>query len=174
MSKTDRNPLVSIIMNCHNGEKYLKESLDSVISQTYKNWELIFWDNKSSDKSAEIFKSFDDQRLKYYYNDELTTLYKARNLSLKKANGEFVTFLDTDDYWLKDKLRKQVDFLLENINFDIIYGNYFIINEKLKTKKTAFSNKDLVDGFIYKELLKKYIVGLVSIFFRKKLSPKFD
>ena len=54
MSKTDRNPLVSIIMNCHNGEKYLKESLDSVISQTYKNWELIFWDNKSSDKSAEI------------------------------------------------------------------------------------------------------------------------
>tara|TARA_Y100000590_G_C15605282_1_gene971734 strand:- start:312 stop:1214 length:903 start_codon:yes stop_codon:yes gene_type:complete len=174
MIETDKNPLVSIIMNCHNGEKYLKESLESVISQTYKNWELIFWDNKSSDKSEEIFKSFDDHRLKYFYNNELTTLYKARNLSLEKSNGEFITFLDTDDYWSKEKLRKQVNFFLENINFDIIYGNYFIINEKLKTKKIAFSNKDLVQGFIQRELLKKYVVGLVSIFFKKKLSPKFD
>ena len=52
-----KEPLVSIIMNCFNGEKYLKESIDSVISQTYKNWEIIFWDNQSNDKSAKIFKS---------------------------------------------------------------------------------------------------------------------
>ena len=65
MTMTD-NPLISIIMNCYNGEKYLQESLDSVINQTYKNWELIFWDNQSKDKSSEIFKSYKDKRLKYF------------------------------------------------------------------------------------------------------------
>ena len=54
------NPLISIIMNCYNGEKYLQEALDSVINQTYKNWELIFWDNQSTDQSAEIFNSYVD------------------------------------------------------------------------------------------------------------------
>ena len=53
-----KNPLVSIIMNCHNGEKYLKESIKSIINQSYKNWELIFWDNKSSDNSKKIIKKF--------------------------------------------------------------------------------------------------------------------
>ena len=57
------NPLVSIIMNCHNGEKYLKNSLQSVIDQTYKNWELIFWDNRSIDNSKEIVESFKENRI---------------------------------------------------------------------------------------------------------------
>ena len=54
-------------MNCHNGEKFLVESLKSVLSQTYKNWELVFWDNKSNDRSSEILKSFRDKRIRYYY-----------------------------------------------------------------------------------------------------------
>ena len=60
-------PLVSIIMNCYNGEKYLKLALKSLIKQKYKNWELIFWDNKSTDKSKKIFKSFKDKRFRYFY-----------------------------------------------------------------------------------------------------------
>lgn len=59
-------PLVSIIMNCYNGEKFLRESIQSVVSQTYKKWELIFWDNKSTDRSATILKSFKDSRIKYF------------------------------------------------------------------------------------------------------------
>ena len=70
MNKQFNNqPLVSIIMNCYNGEVYLAESVKSVLSQTYKNWELIFWDNKSVDKSAEIFKSYKDKRFKYYFTN---------------------------------------------------------------------------------------------------------
>ena len=57
------NQIVSIIMNCYNGEKYLREALDSILAQIYKNWELIFWDNQSTDKSVEIFKSYADERL---------------------------------------------------------------------------------------------------------------
>ena len=100
------NPLISVIMNCHNGEKFLRQSIESVISQSYKNWELIFWDNKSNDNSANIFKSYDDNRLKYFYNSSKTTLYKARNLSIQKAQGEFLTFLDTDDFWSYKRLEK--------------------------------------------------------------------
>jgi len=58
--------LVSVIMNCHNGEKYLREAIDSVYAQTYKNWEIIFWDNYSTDNSAKIAKSYND-KLKYYF-----------------------------------------------------------------------------------------------------------
>ena len=62
-----KTPLVSIIINCYNGEKYLAQAIDSIYNQTYKNWEIIFWDNASTDKSASIAKSY-DSRLKYYYS----------------------------------------------------------------------------------------------------------
>ena len=90
-------PLVSVIMNCHNGEKYLEESIQSVISQTYDNWELIFWDNRSEDKSSEIFKKYQDKRFKYFYANKHTSLYEARNLAIQKSTGDFISFLDTDD-----------------------------------------------------------------------------
>ena len=76
---------VSIIMNCHNGERYLKQSLKSVLNQTYKNWELIFWDNNSTDDSKKIFKSFKDKRLKYFKSSKFNTLYKSRNLAIKNV-----------------------------------------------------------------------------------------
>ena len=111
MNKQFNNqPLVSIIMNCHNGEAYLCESIKSVLSQTYKNWELIFWDNRSEDKSAEIFKSHKDKRFKYFYANERTTLYKARNLAIEKSKGNFISFLDTDDLWSKNKLELQMPY----------------------------------------------------------------
>ena len=108
------NSKVSIIMNCFNGAKYLKQSIKSIISQSYKNWELIFWDNMSIDDSKKIFESFNDDRLKYFKAEEHTILYKARNLALKKASGDFICFLDTDDYWENDKIEKQL------IKFELI------------------------------------------------------
>ena len=62
------NPLVSIIINCYNGEKYLSEAIKSILFQTYKNFEIIFWDNKSKDNSESIYKNFNDKRLRYFYH----------------------------------------------------------------------------------------------------------
>ena len=95
-SNFNSQPLVSIIMNCFNGELFLKDSIESVINQTYENWELIFWDNRSKDKSAEIFKSYKDKRLKYFYADEHVSLYKARNLAIDQSKGDIISFIDTD------------------------------------------------------------------------------
>ena len=94
-----KSELISIIMNCHNGEKFLKKALNSILQQTYENWELIFWDNKSSDKSKNIFKKFKDPRFKYFYAKKFSDLHRARNFAIKKAKGKFITFLDTDDFF---------------------------------------------------------------------------
>ena len=83
-------PLVSIIMNCHNGDLYLKESLKSVLKQKYKNWELIFWDNCSTDNSKQIIKKLKDKRIKYFFSGKFNTLYKSRNLAIKKAKGKYI------------------------------------------------------------------------------------
>ena len=104
-------PLVSVIMNCHNSQKYLKQSISSVINQSYKNWEIILWDNKSTDKSREIVKSFKNKKIKYFFSKKLTKLGKARNLAVKKAKGKYVAFIDTDDTWPKNKLKIQMNFL---------------------------------------------------------------
>ena len=167
-------PLISVIMNCYNGDKYLEKSINSLISQTYKNWELIFWDNNSKDKSKNIFKKFQDKRLKYYHNNETTTLYKARNLAIEKSEGELLTFLDVDDYWTPERLKFQVDFFFKFPDINFVYGNYYILNEKLKMKKLALKKKDLIDGKIYNSLIEKYNVGLVSICLRKKIFDKFE
>ena len=78
--------LVSIVVNCYNGEKYLKKTLESIQAQKYKNWELIFWDNQSSDNSSAIIKSYKHPKFHYFYAPTHTNLGKARELALKKTN----------------------------------------------------------------------------------------
>ena len=167
------NPLISIIMNCHNGEKYLKKSLKSIFRQKYKNWELIFWDNCSTDNSKKIIKSYQlkDKRIKYFKHYSFTKLYQARNLALKKTNGDYVSFLDTDDWWHNERLMKQVEVLRKNNEIKFIYSKYLTYNQ---TKKKLFNNfkSRLESGFVTKKLLKKYLVGIVTVLIKKDLLEK--
>ena len=121
-------PLVSVIINCYNGEKYLQEAVSSVIKQTYKNWEIVLWDNQSTDQSAKIFKSFNHPKLIYHYAPSHTSLYQARNLATKYCNGKFIAFLDSDDWWVPEKLEKQMK-LFEDKEVGLVYSNYHIYNE---------------------------------------------
>ena len=106
-----KKPKVSIIINCHNGENYIEESIKSVKNQTYKNWEIIYFDNLSTDKSLAIVKSFVDKRIKIIKSKLFLSLYDARNKAIKYAKGKYVAFLDSDDWWVKSKLKEQIDFL---------------------------------------------------------------
>ena len=116
-------------MNCFNGELFLKDSIESVINQTYENWELIFWDNRSKDKSAEIFKSYKDKRLKYFYADEHVSLYKARNLAIDQSKGDFISFIDTDDLWNKSKLELQMPYF-KDLKVGVVYSNLWIFKKE--------------------------------------------
>lgn len=161
------SPLVSIIMNCYNGEDYLAEAVKSILSQTYKNFEVIFWDNQSKDKSAIIYKNFNDKRLKYYYAKKRTSLYQARNLAIKKSKGELIAFLDVDDIWLKNKLSLQIKKLRDK-KIGLVYSNYFIFNQTTSLKEIAYTEK-LPDGIIFNELFKNYFVGMGSVIIRKEI-----
>ena len=106
-------PKVSIIINCHNGAKYLSECIDSVFGQSVTDWEIIFWDNKSSDHSASIAKAY-GPKVRYFYGDKKLSLGHARKLAIEEARGEYIAFLDTDDLWLEAHLEEQVAFMEDN------------------------------------------------------------
>ncbi|MFQ5667845.1 MAG: glycosyltransferase family 2 protein [Candidatus Binatia bacterium] len=121
-------PLVSVIVNCHNGERYLREALDSIYGQTYPCWEIIFWDNASIDDSANIARQY-DKRLRYFSVDNLTTLGAARAEAVKRSAGELLAFLDTDDVFLPDALERQVESILSS-GCAVSYGGFSMIDEK--------------------------------------------
>jgi glycosyltransferase involved in cell wall biosynthesis len=166
-------PLVSVIMNCYNGEKYLRKAIDSVLQQTYRNLEIIFWDNQSTDSSAEIFKSYTDFRLKYFYSSSHTLLYKARNYALTKAQGEFISFLDADDWWEKDKLEKQIP-LFNDSEVGLVYGNFWLLDERKKEAKKVGHRITLPEGRVLNHILNDYVIGLLTIVIRRQSIAKLD
>lgn len=156
-------PLVSILMNCFNGEKYLREAINSVYFQTYKNWEVIFVDNCSTDNSANIAKSYNDGKLKYYKTKKNLPLGAARNWGIKFIKGDFLAFLDTDDIWLNNKLEKQLNIINKNIAF--VYSPVIQINEfGQKLRRTKINKKS-----DFKSLLERYDINMHSTLINLKL-----
>jgi len=170
---TGEEPLVSVIMNCYNGEKYLREAIDSVITQTYQNWELIFWDNQSTDRSAEIFKSYEDERLKYCYAPKHSEkLYEARGYAFSCTSGELIAFLDVDDWWFPHKLEEQVG-CFADANVGIVCGNYWIYNVR-KGEKWLAHKRSVAQGFVTGDLLKHYFVGLLTLIVRRSAMESLE
>lgn len=118
-------PLVSVIINCYNSEKYLRETIDSLVAQTYTNWEAIFWDNCSTDKTAEIIASYGDSRFRYFLAEKNTPLGEARNLAMEKIQGVYFCFLDSDDLWTEDFLRIGVSSINSEKECVGFYCNYY-------------------------------------------------
>ncbi len=83
-------PLVSVIVNCHNGQKYLAECIRSILNQTYTNFEIIFWDNFSTDNSYKIVNKFKDKRIRKFKIKKFSSLYKSRNLAISKSKGKYI------------------------------------------------------------------------------------
>ena len=150
MSKL-KNPLISIIINCHNGEQYLDLAIKSVLNQTYSNWEVVFFDNKSTDNSLKIVDAR-DPRIKIFKSNSFLSLYQARNAAIKFCKGKAITFLDTDDTWVENKLQLQVNSFLMGNKF--IYGDYHQINENnhiindITPKASKYTNQLLIRNTI--------------------------
>lgn len=169
-------PLLSVIINCYNGEKYLREAIDSVLAQTYKNWEIVFWDNQSTDSTREIVKSYKDPRIHYFYAPKHTPLGEARNLAVEKTNGEYINFLDADDVWSENKLAEQVK-LIDPVKVGVVFTPLCIILEKeqklykkmyryfLYLEKYSYENNDV----LHKVLDKGNFMVFSSIMFNKEI-----
>ena len=113
-------PKVSIIMNCLNGATYLNEAIDSIFSQTYTNWEIIFWDNASTDESGDIAQSY-GKKVRYFRSDIKDCLGAARNKAFAKCSGEYIAFLDVDDLWMPEKLERQLSLFNTNSKLGMVF-----------------------------------------------------
>ncbi len=108
------NDLVSIIMPSYNTAKYIKNSVNSVLAQTYQNWELLIVEDCSTDNTMEVLSAFDDKRIKVFVNEHNSGAALSRNFALRQAKGRWIAFLDSDDIWHPQKLEKQIAFMEQN------------------------------------------------------------
>lgn len=138
--------LVSIITPTYNCAKFIGETIDSIIAQTYENWELIIVDDNSSDNTEEIVKQYKDSRIKYYRNDSNKGAAVSRNFALSLAKGKWIAFLDSDDLWLPSKLEKQIGFMVKN-NYFFTYHGYKEIDEESKEIGIYVGGKKKVSKF---------------------------
>ncbi len=159
-------------MNCHNCGRYLHKALDSIYQQTFKDYEVIFWDNKSTDNSADIALSY-GKPLRYFQGEDFLPLGAARNLAIENARGEYIAFLDCDDEWLPEKLEKQVHFLDSNKEIALVYSDSYFIDEKGRVrKKTFFNFLKPFKGYVFNKLILDNFIPLLTVIIRKDVLNK--
>lgn len=137
-------PKVSVILTSLNHEKYIREAIDSVLGQTFADFELIIWDDASSDESWEVINSYSDQRIKMFRNEvRRRAIYGINNAISEVAAGEYIAIHHSDDVWEIDKLEKQVNFLDSNLGIGAAFSNATAIGEDsqlLTDEKHFYSN----------------------------------
>jgi glycosyltransferase involved in cell wall biosynthesis len=167
---------VSVVMNCFNGEKYLCQALDSVFSQTYTDWEVIFWDNASTDSSGEIARSY-GKRVKYYRSSETTSLGKARNEAFARAEGDYIAILDVDDLWLPTKLEQQIPLFEKDSEVALTFTDSTYFDEE-GDQESSFQMVEPHRGYIFSHLIRQNFISTETMMFRRssfeKLPRLFD
>jgi len=166
-------PLVSIIIPTYNHANFLSKALDSVMSQTYNNWEIIVIDNQSTDGTYKIINKYKDPRIQYFKISNEGIIAKSRNLGIKVAKGKWIAFLDSDDWWTEDKL----EICLKNIdqNIDFIYHKLEIIYDKSKSplnRKRHIGrqlNKPILHNLLTSQIEEGNAIGNSSVLVRKDM-----
>lgn len=160
------NNLVSIITPMYNSEKYIKQCIESVINQTYKNIEMIIIDDGSTDKSRQIVLEYANKYdlIKYIKQERNMGIAEARNNGIRSSKGRFIAFLDSDDLYKKDKIEKQINFMLKN-NYAFTYTSYDLIDENSLSLNKIIKAKDNYD---YETLLKGNNIGCLTVILDKE------
>lgn len=157
--------LVSVIMPSWNTGKLIAESIQSVIDQTYENWELIIVDDCSTDNTDAVVAKFTDKRIRYFKNEKNSGAALSRNRALREARGEWIAFLDSDDLWNPDKLEHQINFMNEH-GYTLSYTEYEKIDEESKPLRIYVSGPEKVNK--HKIYNYDYIGQLTMMYSAKK------
>lgn len=162
---------VSIITPTYNSEKYVIETIKSVLNQTYTDFELIIVDDCSSDNTVSIIKSFADKDKRIILRELINNIgaAEARNIALREASGRYIAFLDSDDVWLNNKLELQLDFMVaKRIAFS--FTSYHVMNERGEILNTI----NVPDRICYTNYLKNTIIGCLTVVIDKKQIRYFE
>lgn len=163
-----KQPLISVITPCYNAERFIDSCIQSVLSQTYKNWELILVDDCSTDDTLNKIQMYSklDNRIKYYTTKRTSGgPSHPRNIGITTCTGDFVAFLDADDLWLPEKLSEQIEFALEN-NYQFVYSNYEKISSEGFRQGRRLRMKAEVD---YKYMLRTCEIPCLTVLIHKNL-----
>ncbi len=125
-------PMISVLLPVYNGEKYLREAIDSILNQTYRDFEFLIINDGSTDKSVEIIQKYNDSRIKLIHNKENMGLIYTLNKGLDLANGQYIARMDADDISLPNRLKLQVDFMENHSNVGMLSGNVISIDSNSK------------------------------------------
>ena len=167
-------PQISIIMPCHNGEKYLSDSIASVLSQTYTDWELLVIDDNSTDNSVNTIEAFckKDARIKLLRTEKSSGMpATTRNVGINAAKGRFIAFLDCDDVWLANKLNNQIPLFFDE-NCAVVFSYYKKMNETRDVISEVIVSPEFVT---YKKLLNGDCIGnLTGVYDTQKVGKVFQ
>ena len=162
--------LVSVIIPIYNSAKYIKDAINSVLDQSFKNFEIIIVDDGSTDNIIEVLSDYiENNQISYYYQENKGAA-SARNLGLTKCKGSFISFLDSDDLWYKNKLQLQIEFLKQNKHIDLLLTNVEVTNEKgdflyFHSNRLPNTRQKIIKAFFNS----KIIMNTPTIIFKKSV-----
>lgn len=148
----EKQPIFTVIVPTYNREHYLKRSIDSILAQTFKDFELIVVDDGSEDNTREIINSYDDNRIVYIYKEN-GGINSARNKALLSARGKYIAFCDSDDSWLPTKLEKHMLKYSEDAEIKLVYDLTGILESENGDAQIVLARNDTCEGWCYKEVL---------------------
>jgi len=169
------SPFISVVVGTHNHARFLPECLSSVKDQTYDNYELIVVDNGSTDDTKEVVKKLAWDKLRYHYQNDTGSVAGSRNTGIRLAKGEYVAFLDSDDFWYRQKLEKTVEILKNDLEIDILSHHMWLKGKKRILLKVGPLKKDMFKSLLILNRLlgsatvvKKDVLTKISGFDEKK------
>lgn len=136
------NAVVSIIIPAYNAEKYISDTIDSVLKQTYTSWELIIVNDGSKDKTEEIIRTFLTNPNIRYFSQSNSGVSVARNIGIAQSKGNYIAFLDSDDIWLPDNLEKKMNLLEHNPDIDWVFSDILEADENMQNRKSSPVGRD--------------------------------
>lgn len=172
--KVDGSELISVILPTYNRENSIKVAIDSVLSQTYSNIELIIVDDASTDNTKDIVMSIKDSRIRYIRHEKNKGAAAARNTGIKASKGLYIAFQDSDDKWLPRKLEKQVDLILNTPDrVGAVFSSFIRVGLNQSEKVVPeISNRKSIQGNIFQNMLKENIIGVPAIMIKKNCFKK--
>lgn len=122
-------PMITVLLPVYNGEKFLKEAIDSILNQTYSDFELIILDDCSTDHTADIIKAYSDKRIRYIFNEKNLKISASLNKGISLAKGKYIARMDADDISHPERFQKQIEFFENNPNIDIVNIRFNTMSE---------------------------------------------
>lgn len=159
---------ISVIIPTYNRAKKVVRAIESVLRQTYRDYEIIVFDDGSTDNTKEVVRAINDNRLVYISGNKNRGAGAARNEGVRYAQGKYIAFLDSDDEWLPDKLEKQIEYIACHPEVGMVYGKMHVIKGEKEGDFPNNTTEGELEGDIYSWLLRRNTIGAPTMFIKKE------